>query len=182
MKPLALIAALGENRVIGRQGRLPWHLPQDLAHFKALTMGKPIIMGRKTWESIGRPLPGRLNLVISRTDLSTGTAEVFTSLEAARSRADHWAQQQNADEIMVVGGGELYRQALPLATRLYLTRVALNPEGDAFFPELPEGQWQLLESCALAACENTPACTFETWRRIAPKIELKLLHPLAEED
>jgi len=167
MKPLALIAALAENRVIGKQGRLPWHLPQDLAHFKALTMGKPIIMGRKTWDSIGRALPGRLNLLISRADLSIDGAEAFTSLEAALIRADSWAQQQNGNEIMVIGGGELYRQALPLASRLYLTRVALNPEGDAFFPELPEGQWQLLESRALAACENTPACTFETWQRVA---------------
>jgi len=168
MKPLALIAALGENRVIGSQGRLPWHLPQDLAHFKALTMGKPIIMGRKTWDSIGKPLPGRLNLVISRTDLSTGGTEVFTSLEAALSRADNWAQQQNVNEIMVIGGGELYRQALPLATRLYLTRVTLNPEGDAFFPELPKAQWQRIASRKLPACENTPVCTFETWQRIVP--------------
>jgi len=168
MKPLALIVALGENRVIGQKGRLPWHLPQDLAHFKALTMGKPLIMGRKTWDSIGRPLPGRLNLVISRADLSIGGAEVFTSLKGALKRADNWAQQQNADEIMVIGGGQLYQQALPLASRLYLTRVAVNPEGDAYFPELPEKQWQRVESRTLPASENTPACCFETWYRASP--------------
>jgi len=165
MKPLALIAALGENRVIGNQGRLPWHLPQDLAHFKALTMGKPLIMGRKTWDSIGRPLPGRLNLVISRADLPLSGAEVFASLEAALNRAHTWAHQHNADEIMVIGGGQLYRQALSIASRLYLTRVAANPEGDAYFPELPKEQWQLVESQALPASEETPACLFETWHR-----------------
>jgi len=165
MKPLALIAALGENRVIGQQGRLPWHLPQDLAHFKALTMGKPLIMGRKTWDSIGRPLPGRLNLVISRADLSISGAEVFAGLEAALNRANTWAHQHSADEIMIIGGGQLYCQALPIASRLYLTRVAVNPEGDAYFPELPEGQWQLVKSQALAASEETPACLFETWHR-----------------
>jgi len=167
MKPLALIAALGENRVIGHQGRLPWHLPQDLAHFKALTMGKPLIIGRKTWDSIGRALPGRLNLVVSRLGLHAPGAEVFTSLEAALARANRWAVQQNADEIMLMGGGQLYQQALPLASRLYLTRVMLNPEGDAFFPEWQARQWQLTESRTLPESENTPACCFEKWQRTA---------------
>jgi len=170
MKPLALIAALGENHAIGSQGRMPWHLPQDLAHFKALTMGKPIIMGRKTWDSIGgKGLPGRINLVVSRKQgLSLAGAEVLQSLERALERGNDWAHELNCHEVMLIGGGELYRQALPLAFRLYLTRVALNPEGDTFFPELPEAQWQRIETRALAACENTPACTFETWQRTAP--------------
>jgi len=166
MKPLALIVAMAENRVIGSEGRLPWHLPQDLAHFKALTMGKPLIMGRKTWDSIGRPLPGRLNLVVSRADLQLTGAEVCASLEAALSRADAWAKQHNADEIMLIGGGQLYRQALPLASRLYLTRVGLSPKGDAFFPELPQGQWQRMESSPKPADTIFPAYTFEQWRRV----------------
>jgi len=168
MKPLALIAALGENRVIGKQGGLPWHLPRDLAHFKSLTMGKPLIMGRKTWNSIGRPLPGRLNLVVSRLACPLAGAEVFSSLEEASERAADWAQQQNAAEIMVIGGGELYRQALSLASRLYLTRVQTSPEGDTFFPELPEGQWLRVASEAVPGSTKTPACIFETWQRVIP--------------
>ncbi len=93
--PLCLIAALAENRVIGRDNQLPWHLPADLKHFKAHTLGKPVIMGRKTWDSLGRPLPGRLNLVVThQADLQLEGAEVFTSLEAALARADHWAREQ----------------------------------------------------------------------------------------
>jgi len=166
---LALIAALGENRAIGMQGKLPWHLPQDLARFKALTMGKPIVMGRKTWDSLGRALPGRLNLVVSRrADFKPQGAEAFSSLEAALERADVWATEQNASEIMLIGGGELYREALPLASCLYLTRVALSPEADTFFPELPDGQWQLQASEPLhGGMDSAPACTFEHWQRVS---------------
>ena len=99
--PLCMIAALAENRVIGRDNQLPWHLPADLRHFKALTLGKPVIMGRKTWDSLGRPLPGRLNLVVSRqAGLQLPGAEVFADLTAALARAEQWAREQAVDELM----------------------------------------------------------------------------------
>jgi dihydrofolate reductase len=163
---LCLIAALAENRVIGRDNQLPWHLPADLKHFKALTLGKPIIMGRKTWDSLGRPLPGRLNLVVSRqADLQLEGAEVFASLDQAISRASQWATAQGVDELMLIGGAQLYELGLAMAERLYLTRVALSPQGDAWFPEVPKQDWRLLERQAQAAGEQSPAYCFETWQR-----------------
>ncbi len=128
--PLSLIAALAENRVIGVDNSMPWHLPADFKYFKATTLGKPIIMGRKTWDSLGRPLPGRLNLVVSRqTDLQLEGAEVFASLQDAVARAEAWAQEQGVSEVMLIGGAQLYTQGLADADRLYLTRVGLSPEG-----------------------------------------------------
>ena len=164
--PLCLIAALAQNRVIGRDNQLPWHLPADLKHFKAKTLGKPIIMGRKTWDSLGRPLPGRLNLVVSRqAGLQLEGAEVFPSLEAAIVRADEWAREQGVDELMLIGGAQLYEQGLALAKRLYLTRVALQPEGDAWFPAFAEEAWCCCECEEQEAGESTPAHRFETWQR-----------------
>ena len=164
--PLALIAALADNRAIGIDNRLPWHLPADLKHFKATTLGKPIIMGRKTWDSLGRPLPGRLNLVVSRqAGLQLEGAEVFPSLEAAIVRADEWAREQGVDELMLIGGAQLYQQALPLAQRLYLTRVALQPEGDAFFPDVPLADWQCLVEEVHEAEDALPAYRYQTWQR-----------------
>ncbi|MNM92920.1 Dihydrofolate reductase type 3 [compost metagenome] len=163
--PLAMIAALAENRVIGIDNRMPWHLPADLKHFKATTLGKPIIMGRKTWDSLGRPLPGRLNLVVSRQPgLTLEGAEVFPSLQAALQRADAWAREKGVDELMLIGGAQLYTEAQPIAQRLYLTRVALQPEGDAWFPEL-DADWHLASSDTHAATAETPAHTFEVWER-----------------
>lgn len=164
--PLCLIAALAQNRVIGRDNQLPWHLPADLKHFKAKTLGKPIIMGRKTWDSLGRPLPGRLNLVVSRqAGLQLEGAEVFPSLDAAIVRADEWAREQGVDELMLIGGAQLYEQGLALAERLYLTRVALQPEGDAWFPSFAEEAWRCCECEEHEAGESTPAHRFETWQR-----------------
>ncbi len=164
--PLCLIAALADNRVIGRDNQLPWHLPADLKHFKALTLGKPIIMGRKTWDSLGRPLPGRLNLVVSRqSGLQLEGAEVFPTLEAALERAEAWAQANGADALMLIGGAQLYALGLARAQRLYLTRVALSPEGDAYFPALNPAHWQLHEEAAHVATAQTPAYVFETWER-----------------
>ncbi|MHA6491992.1 dihydrofolate reductase [Pseudomonas borbori] len=164
--PLCLIAALAQNRVIGRDNQLPWHLPADLKHFKALTLGKPIIMGRKTWDSLGRPLPGRLNLVVSRQPgLQLEGAEVFASLQQALLRADAWAREQGVDELMLIGGAQLYEQGLEQADRLYLTRVELSPAGDAWFPEVNEAQWQLVSSAQQAATDNAPAHAFEVWHR-----------------
>ena len=164
--PLSLIAALGENRVIGVDNRMPWHLPGDFKYFKATTLGKPIIMGRKTWDSLGRPLPGRLNLVVSRqTGLALEGAEVFPSLEAAVERAEAWALEQGVDELMLIGGAQLYAQGLELADRLYLTRVALSPEGDAWFPEFDLNRWRLVSNLENAAEGDKPAYNFEVWEK-----------------
>lgn len=161
-----MIAALAENRVIGRDNQLPWHLPADLKHFKALTLGKPIIMGRKTWDSLGRPLPGRLNLVVSRQPgLQLEGAEVFATLDAALVRANAWAQANSAEELMLIGGAQLYALSLPRAERLYLTRVALSPHGDAYFPEVAEADWQLSYANEHPAGEETPAYVLEVWAR-----------------
>ncbi len=136
MSTLSLIAAMAKGRVIGRDNTLPWQLPEDLKHFKATTLGKPVIMGRKTWESLGRPLPGRRNIVISRNaDYSPTGGELAPSLQAAITMA------AEADEIFVIGGADIYRQALPLAQRLYLTEIALDVAGDAHFPEFALADW-----------------------------------------
>ncbi len=164
--PLSLIAALGENRVIGVDNSMPWHLPADFKYFKATTLGKPIIMGRKTWDSLGRPLPGRLNLVVSRqAGLQLEGAEVFASLEAALVRAEQWALEQGASELMLIGGAQLYTQGLEQADRLYLTRVALSPEGDAWFPQVDEGQWKLVSDESHPAADGKPAFSFEVWEK-----------------
>ena len=127
---VSLIAALAQNRVIGIENRLPWKLPEDLAHFKALTLGHPILMGRKTFESLGRPLPGRRNIVITRNrDYQSSDCESVVSI------ADAIALCVEADEIFFIGGAELYKQVLPLVDRLYLTEVQIEAQGDAWFPE-----------------------------------------------
>lgn len=136
--PLAIIAAVGTNRVIGVGGHLPWHLPEDLRRFKALTMGHAIIMGRTTHESVGRPLPGRRNIVVSRRPgLELSGCEVASSLEGAL------ALVEGRDPLpFVIGGQALYAAALPLATHLFLTLVPLAPEGDAFFPSFDAAAWR----------------------------------------
>jgi dihydrofolate reductase len=164
--PFSLIAAIAQNNVIGRDNQLPWHLPADLKHFKALTLGKPIIMGRKTWDSLGRPLPGRLNLVVTRqSDLQLEGAEVFTTLEAAHARAQEWAQAQDAEEVMLIGGAQLYEMGLAQADRLYLTRVLISPQGDAYFPDVKEADWHLSSAIEHSAGVETPGYVFEVWDR-----------------
>lgn len=165
--PISLIAALAENRVIGIENRMPWHLPGDFKYFKATTLGKPIIMGRKTWDSLGRPLPGRLNLVVSRQPgLRLEGAEVFATLEDAIARAQGWASEQGVSEVMVIGGAQLYELALPLADRLYLTRVALSPEGDAWFPAYDEARWKQVSNTENPAVDEAPGYCFEVWERV----------------
>jgi len=167
--PLSLIAALAENRVIGIDNSMPWHLPGDFKYFKATTLGKPIIMGRKTWDSLGRPLPGRLNIVVSRQPaLQLPGAEVFASLEAALVRAGQWAREQGVDELMLIGGAQLYGQALEkgLVSRMYLTRVELSPEGDAWFPAFDEHQWRRVSSEPQAPEGVGPAYHFDVWERV----------------
>ncbi|MFF7862616.1 MULTISPECIES: dihydrofolate reductase [unclassified Pseudomonas] len=166
--PLSLIAAYAENRVIGIDNSMPWHLPGDFKYFKATTLGKPIVMGRKTWDSLGRPLPGRLNIVVSRQPgLELAGAEVFASLEEALVRAEQWAREQGVDELMLIGGAQLYGQALEkgLVSRMYLTRVEMAPEGDAWFPAFDEGQWTLASSQAQVEA-GKPAYHFEVWDKV----------------
>lgn len=129
-KPIiSLVAAMAKNRVIGKDNGMPWHLPADLKHFKAVTLGKPIIMGRKTYESIGRPLPGRQNIVISSNkDYKLEGCDTVTSFESAM------ALVEQVEEVMVVGGGFLYSQVLPQANKLYLTFIDLDVDGDTQFP------------------------------------------------
>lgn len=140
--PLAMIVAMARNRAIGRENTLPWRISGDLQFFKRTTLGKPVVMGRKTFESIGRPLPGRQNIVISRNPAwcAEGVA-VATSLEQALLLAQQAAARDGAEEVMVIGGAEIYRQAMPLARRLYITEVDAEVEGDAFFPVL-DSNWQ----------------------------------------
>jgi len=135
---ISLIVAMSENRVIGRGGALPWHLSADLRRFKQITMGHSIIMGRKTFESIGRLLPGRTSIVLSRqSDLDAGGALVAPSLEEALRLA------AGDDEAFIIGGEEVYRLALPVADRLYVTAVHAHLDGDRWFPELSENEWRL---------------------------------------
>lgn len=133
-----MIAAMAQQRVIGLNNQMPWHLPADLQHFKKVTLGKPVVMGRKTFESIGRPLPGRRNIVISRqAPRGDSPVEWVSSIEQALALL---AEQP---EVMIIGGAEIYRQCLPLAQRLYLTEIALETAGDAFFPDYhASGNWQ----------------------------------------
>lgn len=168
MLPLSIIVALADNNVIGINNQLPWHLPADLKHFKAVTTGKPIIMGRKTWQSLGRPLPSRLNLVVSRqADFSAEGAEVFPSLAEAIQRANDWAEAQQVAELMLIGGAQLYKMALEakLVDKLYLTRIHLTPDGDAYFPTLDTKQWHNIEQQDFAAEQDKPAYTLETWAK-----------------
>ncbi len=140
---LAMIVAQAENRVIGRDNQLPWHLPGDLQYFKQATMGKPIIMGRKTFDSIGRPLPGRLNIVITRdATYQPDNVKVVHSLESAIELAESQALIDGVEEAMVIGGEQIYRQALPMADHLYITQVHAQVDGDAWFPEFSLDDWQ----------------------------------------
>jgi dihydrofolate reductase len=139
---ISLIAAVAQNRAIGRGGALPWHLPGDLKHFKKLTAGKPLVMGRKTFESIGRPLPGRPNVVISgKHSFKPGGVALCRSLEDALDDAERMAYEIGADEIMVIGGARVYADALGYASRIYLTEVLCEVDGNAFFPDLAPGDW-----------------------------------------
>ncbi|MBI5920333.1 MAG: dihydrofolate reductase [Betaproteobacteria bacterium] len=135
---ITLIAAVARNNVIGLDNAMPWRLPEDLKRFKALTLGHPVIMGRKTWESLGRPLPGRTNIVISRNPAFTASGATPTgSLEAALAQA----AATGTDETFIIGGAEIYRQALPLADRLQLTMIEQEFAGDAFFPSWDAAEW-----------------------------------------
>jgi dihydrofolate reductase len=162
---ISLIVAVAENGVIGRGGTLPWHLSEDLRRFKQLTMDHTIIMGRRTWESIGRALPGRRTVVVTRqTGYRTGNAEV--QIASNLNDALKTAEAAGDDEAFIIGGAELYRESLSQASRLYLTRVCAAVEGDTSFPELAWNNWKLIESEAHDADKkNEYAYRFETYDR-----------------
>ena len=158
---ISLIVAMAQNGVIGRGNALPWRLPRDLKRFKAFTLGKPILMGRKTFEAIGRPLPGRVNLVLTR-DRSWFAAGVVVvhSVEEALEQAS------GSDELVAIGGAEIYRLVLPLARRIYLTHVQADVPGDTFFPAFDPSQWSDLESSTHPADdEHAYPLTFVTLQR-----------------
>lgn len=143
MTRLAIIVAVADNGVIGRDNALPWHLPEDLRYFKRVTMGKPIVMGRKTFEAIGRPLPGRTNIVVTRNPAFRAEgARVVPSLDAALGLAGQIAGADGVEEALVIGGAEIYRAALPLADRLYITEVHASVEGDAALPGIDWARWR----------------------------------------
>ena len=136
---ISLIAALDKNSLIGADNGMPWHLPADFKHFKEVTMGKPVVMGRKTFESIGRPLPGRKNIVISRNGFSADGVTSADSIEAALKLVE------DVDEVMIIGGANIYAQLIEKASRLYLTHVDAECKGDAWFPEFDSTQWNIID-------------------------------------
>ena len=158
---MEIVAAITDNFIIGQDGDMPWYLPADLAHFKSLTSGHAIAMGRRTWESIGRPLPNRLNIVITRQKHyeADGATIVYSIEEATRKAAGH--------RLFIIGGGEMYALAMPYASRLHLTRIRTTLEGDTVFPQFDDSQWALEESVDQAADDLNPFdMTFETWARV----------------
>lgn len=158
---------MSENQVIGLDNRLPWSIPEDMKRFRLLTLGHPIVMGRKTYESIGRPLPGRDNIVISRrSELSIIGTTVTSTLDRAFEVAEKAAEQRlDCTEIFVIGGGEIYRQALPLADQIYLTRVHQVIEGDAYFPEISPLEF---EEISRERKSGNPDYSFILLRRKSP--------------
>jgi dihydrofolate reductase len=162
---ISLIAALAANRVIGRGDTLPWRLPADLKRFKRLTTGHPLILGRKTYESVGRPLPERTNIVVTRQEgYAPPGVRVVRSIDEALAAAAH---APGADEVFVAGGGEIYRQTLPIADRLHLTHIEETFPGDVYFPELDETQWRLVDEERHGPTENIPfAWSYRTYDRV----------------
>ena len=142
----SLVVAVAENGVIGRDNKLPWKLPDDLAYFKRVTMGHPVVMGRRTYESIGKPLAGRLNIVVTHNrDFPAPGCTVVTSLD------DAWKAARDADEVSVIGGTMLFRETLPIADRIHLTEVLASVPGDTFFPAFDRGEWRETEVSRHAA-------------------------------
>lgn len=163
---VSLIVAASENNAIGKDNQLLWHLPNDLKFFKNTTWGMPVVMGRKTYESIaGDPLPGRFNIVVTRnTTWNPGRADVWvvSSIEEAIAKA----KETDCKEVFVIGGGEIYRQSLSVAHKVYLTRVHTHIDGDTFFPELPSATWSLVNQVDFPADEkHAYAYSFQVWQR-----------------
>jgi len=174
MTILSMIVATADNNIIGKDNDMPWHLPADLAYFKKATLGKPIIMGRKTYESIGRPLPGRRNIVISRDESyvpqgkGAEGVDTVTSVEQALALVDGSDGTEGVEEIMVIGGGAIYKHCLPAAQRLYITHIKANIEGDTQFPHYDDGSWKMVASELRASDEkNVHQLDFCIYERIA---------------
>lgn len=161
---ISFVVAAARNHAIGKDGKMPWHLPNDLKHFKNVTWGMPVIMGRKTFESLGKALPGRKNIVISRqTGLRIPGVVIVKSIEDAL----FVAAETDAREAMVIGGGEIYKSLYTKANRIYLTRVDAEPEGDTFFPVFEQGEWHLVSQKNHEADEKNPYnYSFQVWERI----------------
>jgi dihydrofolate reductase len=162
---ISFLVAADEGNVIGKDNKLPWHLPADLKYFKNLTWGMPVVMGRKTFESIGKPLPGRTSIVITRN--KTWAFEKVLVAHTIKE-AVQFAAERGVKEVFVIGGAEIFTTTLPNAARIYLTRIHHRFEGDVFFPEIPAAEWQLVSSHTHRPDEkNGYPYTFETWERIA---------------
>ena len=160
---ISFIVAASENNVIGKDNRLPWHLPTDMRYFKNITWGMPVIMGRKSFDALGKPLNGRKNIVITRNkNWKASGVQVVQSID----KAIVLASQTDAKEIFITGGAEIFRAALPSADKIYLTRVHGNFDGDAFFPELNEEEWKLTRRFDCEPDEkNAYALSFQVWER-----------------
>ncbi len=158
---MEIVVAMTDNFVIGANGDMPWHLPADLQHFKKLTSGGAIVMGRRTWESIGRPLPNRKNIVVTKQcEYEASGATVVHSLDEAFQAADEL-------RLFIIGGGEMYKAALKSATLLHITRIHTVVDGDTFFPEFDKANWNLTDSTSRPAdLENCHNLTFESWARV----------------
>lgn len=160
---LSLLVAADENNVIGKDNKLPWHLPNDLRYFKNQTWGMPILMGRKTFESIGKPLPGRKTIMITRNqDVQIPGVDVVHSVESAIEKAESYGVK----EIFVIGGAEIFRSAFPQAQKIYLTRIHHRFDGDVFFPELAADEWKLVQEHFCSTDDKNPySHTFQVWQR-----------------
>ena len=160
---LALLVAASTNNVIGKNNHLVWNLPNDLKYFKNLTWGFPVIMGRKTFEEVNRPLPGRINVVVTRTPGWKGEGAIAApDIETAIEKAS----ESNALQIFVIGGGQIYKQAMPIADKIYITRVHAVFDGDAYFPEINEAEWELVSNRDFENDEkHAYAYSFQVWKR-----------------
>ncbi|MEI4802102.1 dihydrofolate reductase [Bacillus sp. NPDC077411] len=149
---ISLLVAMDKNRLIGKDNQLPWHLPADLAYFKKVTMGHPIIMGRKTFESIGRPLPGRTNIILTRNqNYEMEGCEVIHSIDDVKKM-----DEQMNEELFVIGGAEIFKEVLPFADRLYITQIEEVFEGDTFFPEINYNEWEEISATQGVTDEKNP--------------------------
>lgn len=158
---ISIIAAVAENGVIGNEGKLPWHIPEDLKFFKKVTMGKPVIMGRKTWETLLKPLPGRENIIVtSKRDFEANGAVVVHSIQSALEAAN------GADEVMILGGAEIYKQTLSLANRMYLTHVHQEFTGDTYFPEYDPSEWQEVKRTESVKSDDNLRYSFVVYDRV----------------
>lgn len=168
MIDVVLVVARAENGVIGNAGALPWHLPEDLKRFKRLTVGKPVIMGRKTFESIGKPLPGRQNIVLTRDKGWHADGVTIVANLAEAVAAAGLDPRARADGIFIIGGAQIYAEALPAATRIELTEVAASPAGDTILPPFDPARWQEVARDSYPAADGRPAYAFVTLERRNP--------------